>query len=111
MKRRIYSISVTDGETKETIRRVYETYGVLLEPHGAVGWRGLECYLEAYPGEALCVCLETAHPAKFPDEIEELLHIVPEFPPSMRDIDSRQGEALSLPADYPALKAYLKKRR
>jgi threonine synthase len=107
MIRRIYSVSVNDRETKETIRRVYEKYGVLLEPHGAVGWKGLEYYLEAYPGEVLCVSLETAHPAKFPDEIEELLKIVPELPLSMQDIDSRQGEALSLPADYPALKAYL----
>jgi threonine synthase len=107
MNRRIYSIRVTDGETKETIRRVFGQYGVLLEPHGAVGWKGLECYLEAYPGDVLCVSLETAHPAKFPGEIEELLKIVPELPPSMQDIDNRQGEALSLPADYPALKAYL----
>ena len=111
MNRRIFSVSVTDGETKDTISRVYEQYGVLLEPHGAVGWKGLECYLEAYPGEALCVCLETAHPAKFPDEIEELLKIVPQLPPSMKDIDHRQGEALSLPADYDSLKAYLLRRR
>ena len=111
MNRRIYSISITDGETKETIRRVYETYGVLLEPHGAVGWKGLECYLEAYPGEALCVCLETAHPAKFPDEIEELLKIVPTLPPSMQDIDHRQGEALSLTADFDSLKTYLLNHR
>ena len=111
MKRYIYSVSVTDGETKETIRRVFEQYAVLLEPHGAVGWKGLECYLEAYPGDALCVSLETAHPAKFPDEIETLLKIVPDLPPSMQDIDHRRGDALSLPADYNVLKDYLLRRR
>ena len=111
MKKHIYSISVSDQETKGTIRRAYETYGLLLEPHGAVGWRGLEAYLAENPTAGPCVSLETAHPAKFPDEIEELLQIVPELPPSMRDIDSRKGEALSLSADYPALKAYLLDRR
>jgi len=111
MRKHIYSISVSDQETKETIRRAYETYGLLLEPHGAVGWRGLEAYLAENPTTGPCVSLETAHPAKFPDEIEELLRIIPELPPSMRDIDSRKGEALSLPADYPALKAYLQERR
>ncbi len=111
MKKHIYSVSVSDQETKETIRRVYETYGLLLEPHGAVGWRGLEVYLAENPTAGPCVSLETAHPAKFPDEIEELLRIVPELPPSMRDIDSRKGEALSMSADYPALKAYLLGRR
>ncbi|HPJ96027.1 MAG TPA: threonine synthase [Syntrophales bacterium] len=111
MKKHIYSVSVSDQETKETIRRVYETYGLLLEPHGAVGWRGLEVYLAENQTAGPCVSLETAHPAKFPDEIEELLRIVPELPPSMRDIDSRKGEALSMSADYPALKAYLLGRR
>jgi len=84
---------------------------LLLEPHGAVGWRGLEVYLAENQTAGPCVSLETAHPAKFPDEIEELLPIVPEIPPSMRDIDSRKGEAISLSADYPALKAYLLDRR
>jgi len=107
MKRRLFSVSITDQETKETIRRVYETFDVLLEPHGAVGWRGLERYLETNPGDGLCVCLETAHPAKFPDEIEELLEIVPQLPPSMQGIDDRKGAALSLPSDYRSLKAYL----
>jgi len=111
MKRRIYSVSITDEETKETIRRVYETYGVLLEPHGAVGWKGLESYLETNPGDRLCVCLETAHPAKFPDEIEELLKIVPQLPSSMQGIDDRQGEAIRLPSDYRSLKEYLLGRR
>jgi threonine synthase len=111
MKKRIFSLSVTDQKTKETIRRAYENYGVLLEPHGAVGWRGLEAYLAENPASGPCVCLETAHPAKFPDEIEELLRIVPELPTSMRDIDCRQGEALSLSSNYTALKAYLLGRR
>ena len=110
MQRRIFSLSVSDRETKETIRRAWETYGVLLEPHGAVGWRGLEAYLAEHPTEGLCVSLETAHPAKFPDEIGELLRIVPELPPSMRDIDTRRGGGLSLPADDAALKAYLRER-
>ena len=40
MRRRIFSVSISDEETKKTIRRVYEQYNLLLEPHGAVGWKG-----------------------------------------------------------------------
>ena len=109
MRRRIFSVSVSDGETKETIRRVWERHRVLLEPHGAVGWRGLELYLEACCGPIAepCVCLETAHPAKFPDEIIELLGITPEVPQSMRDLEKRSGEPVELPADYGRLRAFL----
>jgi threonine synthase len=109
MRRRIFSVSISDEETKKTIRRVYEQYNILLEPHGAVGWKGLEHYLEACCGPIAepCVCLETAHPAKFPDEIIELLGITPEVPSSMKDLDKRTGEPVELPADYGRLRTFL----
>ena len=109
MRKRIFSVSVSDEETKKTIRRVYEQHRVLLEPHGAVGWRGLELYLEACCGPIAepCVCLETAHPAKFPDEIIGLLGMTPEVPQSMRDLEKRTGEPVELPADYGRLRAFL----
>jgi threonine synthase len=94
MKQHIFSATVTDEETRQTIKRVYERYGVILEPHGAVGWKGLENYLEARGDFPLCVCLETAHPAKFPDDIIELLGITPELPQEMKDLDKRTGEPL-----------------
>ncbi|MCL2669685.1 MAG: threonine synthase [Syntrophaceae bacterium] len=107
MKKYIYSVSISDQETKKTIKRVHDQYKVLLEPHGAVGWRGMEIYLETFGGVPLCISLETAHPAKFPEEIQKLLGINPELPASLRDIDGRSGTPLFLPADYGALKAYL----
>jgi len=108
MRSNIFSVSISDKETKSCIRETYERYGIVLEPHGAVGWRGLETYLAHRGDRPLCVSLETAHPAKFPDEIVELLGITPEVPDSMRGLDERRGEAVQLPADYPTLKEYLR---
>ena len=107
MKKHIYSVSISDRETKKTIKKIHDQYKVLLEPHGAVGWRGLEVYLELFGDAPLCISLETAHPAKFPEEIRELLGINPELPKSMKDIDERSGHPVFLPADYGELKAYL----
>ncbi|MDO8786162.1 MAG: threonine synthase [Syntrophales bacterium] len=107
MRRHIFSVSISDQETRETIRRVYHRYGVVLEPHGAVGWRGLEVYLERFGDFPLCVSLETAHPAKFPEEVETLLSITPELPQAMRDIERRTGEPLKLARDYKLFKAFL----
>jgi threonine synthase len=109
MRKQIHSVSISDRETKKTIKRVYDQYRVLIEPHGAVGWRGLEVYLELFGDRPLCISLETAHPAKFPDEIRELLGINPDLPPSLADIDRRSGEPVLLPADYGALKGHLLK--
>ena len=71
----MYAISISDEETKTTINEAYEKHQLLLEPHGSVGWAGLMSYLKEHnnddtPGQ-VCVCLETAHPAKFPQEIQD----------------------------------------
>lgn len=42
----LYGVSVSDNETRETMQRCYKLYKVLLEPHGAVAWKGLEYFLE-----------------------------------------------------------------
>ncbi|MEW6333090.1 MAG: threonine synthase [Thermodesulfobacteriota bacterium] len=107
MKAHIYSVSISDRETKKTIKRIYDQHKLLLEPHGAVGWRGLEVYLELFGDFPLCIALETAHPAKFPDEIRELLGVNPDLPKSMKDIDQRSGQPALLSAHYGELKTYL----
>ncbi len=110
MRRRIFSVSVSDEETRRTIRRVYDAYKVVLEPHGAVGWRGLEAWLEKNGDFPLCVSLETAHPAKFPEEVQAALGIDPELPPSMRDLDRREGEPHEMVGDYEVFRGYLRER-
>lgn len=109
MRRHIFSASISDEETRQTIQRIYEYYGTILEPHGAVGWKGLEFYLAEYGGTPLCVSLETAHPAKFPEEIKLLLNILPELPSSMKELEGKTGMALPMTNDYDKLKAYLQK--
>jgi len=110
MRKRIYSVSITDRETKKTIKRIHEQYKVLLEPHGAVGWRGLEVYLELFGDVPLAISLETAHPAKFPTEIRTLLGINPDLPPALKDIDSRSGRPTLLANDYGQFREYLLKK-
>ncbi len=109
MKRNIFSVSISDQETMETIRRIHADYGVLLEPHGAVGWRGLELYLACEGDFPLCVSLETAHPAKFPAAIEQTLGFSPDLPESMKDIDNKSGDALELLNDYGEFKKLLRR--
>jgi threonine synthase len=108
MRRYIFSVSISDEETKKTIKRAYDTYGILLEPHGAVGWRGLQSYCEQFEDFPLCVSLETAHPAKFPDEIKALLNITPDLPQSMKDIDQRRGAPFELSGSYKEFRIYLR---
>jgi threonine synthase len=54
--------------TLATIRRVHEQHGYLLDPHTAAGVYVAGQYNEL---EEPVICLATAHPAKFPDAIED----------------------------------------
>jgi len=109
MRRHIFSVSVNDAQTRETIKSVYKRYKVILEQHGAVGWAGLEEYLKTAPEQKLAICLETAHPAKFPDEIVNLLGLTIPVPESMKNIDQRKGSAVAMSNDYDDFKRFLQK--
>jgi len=109
MKRHIFSVSVSDEQTRETIKNVYDLYHVVLEQHGAVGWAGLEEYFKTASDKKLAICLETAHPAKFPEEIQKLLGLNIPVPESMKNLDQREGSAVSINNDYDAFKNYLQK--
>jgi threonine synthase len=109
MRRHIFSISIDDERTRQTIRSVYNRFQVILEQHGAVGWAGLEAYWSRTADKKLAICLETAHPAKFPEEIQSLLNITPEVPDSMKDLDLRKGSAMNMTDNYDNFKNYLQK--
>ena len=72
------------------------------------GWRGLEMYLGEYGDFPLCVSLETAHPAKFPDDVKALTGVTPELPHSMKNMSQRTGEPLLIPGDYGEFRNYLR---
>ena len=109
MRKNIFSVSVTDEQTRKTIKSVYKRYHAVLEQHGAVGWAGLEEYFKAVPEHKLAICLETAHPAKFPEEIQKLLGLTMPLPESMKNIDQRKGSAVSIANNYDDFKTYLQK--
>jgi len=114
IRKEIYAISIDDNKTKETIISAYNEYNLLLEPHGSVGWAGLQQYLKDNPeddnSDQVCVSLETAHPAKFPEQIIELLNIDPALPKSLEGLEDKDEHYESVENSYQSFKSYLKKR-
>ena len=108
MREEIYAVSISDEETRQTIREAYSQYKVLLEPHGAVGWAGLVRYLDEFGDWSPAVSLETADPAKFPDEIVRLTGVNPSLPPAMASLDEKEEHYLEMDGSYASLKDYLK---
>ncbi len=111
IRRDMYAVSMSDDETQNALKLAYDEHGLLLEPHGAVAWAGLQQYLQEFPEddtpEQVCVSFETAHPAKFPDEIRDLLDIDPDVPPSLQGLDDKEEMFITMPHDYTAFKQFL----
>lgn len=103
MSKKITGYSYTDDETKKAIKAVYHNSGYILDPHGAVGYLGLENYLEKNSG--IGVFLETAHPYKFKEtveaEINKSLKTVLEF-------ENRQKRSIPFGKDFEDLKDFLR---
>lgn len=109
LRQDLYGVRVSDEETRATIKKTYDQYGILLEPHGAVGWAGLSQYRKTcseYP-EPYMVSVETAHPAKFPEELRALLSIEPSAPPSLEGLESLPENYEQLSVEYEPFKKRL----
>lgn len=83
MRRDICSFGISNEEHFATMKAVYDRHGIILDPHGAVGWATLEQYLEG-KHDRPAVVYETADPGKFPDDVSTAIHITPELPPGMK---------------------------
>jgi len=91
IKKNVVSFSISDDLTRKTIVKFYNKYQKIIEPHGAVGWACLEIYRKKFPedDQYKAINLETADPAKFPEEIISLTNITPKMPKSLELIQNK----------------------
>jgi len=127
MRRDLFSSSVSDDRTRTALKNFWDQYQILLEPHGAVAWQGFLDWLEtesvgrassraeiskmedgssgASPHQDFpAVIVETANPAKFPEEIQKMMNWEPDVPPAVT-------AALKMPEDYDRMGADYEKFR
>ncbi len=99
-------VRVDDAATLAEIRRVHDATGRLIDPHTAVGVAAAR----AVPSDPDVprVVLATAHPAKFPDAVEQATGIRPALPERMADLFDRPERVDHLPDDPRALADYLR---
>lgn len=106
IKNAVSSYSITDKETKITLKETLNQYNYLLDPHGAVAFAGLEKYLQQHPS-AQGIILETAHPVKFYDVVETITGQPVKRPESIYGILQKKKESVKLLPDYKVFKEFL----
>jgi len=98
--------SYTDDQLRETILDVYRRTGYLLDPHGAAGYRALKEHQPKEKGLA-GVFLETAHPGKFHQTIEEVIKSPLKIPDRLLQASSRQKVSIPLRSEFSEFRDYL----
>lgn len=109
LRAQLSGFSFNDDETCAAMEEAFQRYNYILDPHGAVGYLALKAYQKAYP-ESKGVILETAHPAKFKDDVEAILQHPIDIPKRLGELASKTKVADLLPVSYPDLRSWLLSR-
>lgn len=103
----ISGATYTDGQIAGTMRQCLSETGYQLDPHGACGYQALKDGLR--PGE-VGFFLETAHPAKFKQVVDDICHTDVEIPARLAAFMQGEKQSIPMPNDFSAFKHFLMER-
>jgi len=97
---------LSDQQTLAMVGEVHKRTGEIVDPHSAIGIAGPWQHQSSKTEPT--IVLATAHPAKFPDAVEQAIGIRPPLPQALGDLLTREERCASLPNDARALQAYMR---
>lgn len=100
----ISGATYSDDQIRETLKQCYDETGYILDPHGTCGYRALQEGLK--PGEIGVFC-ETAHPAKFKDTVEAIIHTEVPIPDRLAAFMKGEKKSVPMTKDFADFKTYL----
>ncbi len=107
MRTHLSGYAFDDDQTRAAMRAVFKEYQYFLDPHTAVGYLGWKTYQQEMQSRAFGIVLGTAHPAKFQQEVSEILQAEVPLPAALKDLLKRTKYSVALPADYPTFRKWL----
>ena len=105
LAKNLSSYSFTDEETKKAMVDIYKDSEYTADPHGAVGYLGLKKYQKENPN-TYGIFLETAHPVKFLDIVEETMDVKIPIPSQILKVMDKEKVSHKI-GTYEELKSYL----
>lgn len=90
-----------DAAIAETVKDTFEKTGYLLDPHGACGYQALT---DGLSKDENGIFLETAHPAKFKETVEEIIGKPIEIPQLLQAFMKGEKKSIGLKNNYDLFK-------
>ncbi|MGC1516998.1 MAG: threonine synthase [Maribacter sp.] len=95
LEKNLSAYAFNDTQTKEALSEIFNIGKYVADPHGAVGYLGLKKYQEQHP-DTYGIFLETAHPVKFMDIVEETLSITLEIPAQIEKVMGKPKKSIKI---------------
>lgn len=99
------SYSTTNEETLKVIKKFYEQYRYILDPHTSCG---INAVLNLISKDDIYITLSTAHPAKFPEAIYKAISKLPEEPPRIKELKNKEKRFVKLPNSIEEVKNFIR---
>jgi threonine synthase len=107
LRKQLAGWSITDGETRDGIRTVFQSSDYLMDPHTAVAWSALSMYRAGSRKKHTGIVLSTAHPAKFGHLFDEALKARIELPEALGTLRPEMKRSIQLSARFDEFKEFL----
>ncbi len=98
------SASLSENETLEVIKKVYEKFSVVLDPHTAIGYGAFD----KHNLKGNNIVLATAHPCKFPDAVIKAINLKSDLPKELEFILNEKEEYDIVENNLEKIKNYIK---
>lgn len=106
IKKTFASATLNDDEIKQEIKAVYDEFGYVVCPHTATGTLAAKRYCDV---STPMVVMATAHPAKFPDVVEDAINVHPKLPEYLSDLLNKEEIYVNMPNNIDLIKDYIYK--
>jgi threonine synthase len=106
LQKGLTSYSYDDAVTASTIHRVYKTNNYILDPHGAVAFLAAEQFIQEQKGVS-AIILETAHPVKFPEVVEEAIGETIAIPDPVKFLLDKDKVSIPMGASFAGFKDWM----
>lgn len=105
MRSDVAGFGFSDEATRDAVREIDAMYNYIADPHGAVAYLALRAYqkIENCRG----ILLETAHPAKFLDDMEMILGRRIDVPERLAELAKKEKVSIRMSTDYGDFKEWL----
>ncbi len=106
MGKDIKGYSFDDAQTRMAVKDIDDNFQYVIDPHGAVGYLALKEYQKIYP-ETAGVILETAHPSKFIEDVEDILNKKIEVPIRLAKLADEPKSSIKISTSYGDFKDWI----